>query len=375
MNQKQIGIQQAIYKIVPPYPKDNLVSSYADFLKVRCYIPYFKFNPNVLDSLLELTNNCWTTNKRINRLSLIQSIKYYKDNNKESQYLISENGRKLAFDLFKKVFEEPAFISQKQLEEVRKLCNIILMNLSLSEDEEIWLCENVLNAGIILNRVLRYPVKSSVISNWAKENFQNNEFRNRRAELISWLIDVDPKFEIDKQTLIDDFEYLNWSDIKAIEEYDKKMEISRKENEPTKINDAFRVHGYFSDDIPPSFNYNENITHFVDDENITDLNFADVSEPELKLSRRFYNIPKDFSKQGYQILIPDFEQLRKDFYNNIDITLKTTMLWAITYTRLDNNVKAELLKKYYSEDTYKTFFKVSRKLKQVEILEWLKGKQ
>ena len=51
------------------------------------------------------------------------------------------------------------------------------------------------------------------------------------------------------------------------------------------------------------------------------------------------------------------------------------MIWAIGYSRLDNQTKENLLKKYYCEESYYSLFRVSKKIKQVDLLEWLLDKQ
>jgi hypothetical protein len=163
-----------------PYPKGDLILSYSDFLKVRDYLSYYQFNPDIFDNLINLANDIWNTEKRISRLSLLQKIKqylhhdttrdYYSRNTKPNFQLNVET-RKLLFNLFRKTFEEKNYISHKQLDEARKICNNVLINLELTPIEEEWLCSNIFVSELILNRVLRYPIKSEVISNWAKSNF------------------------------------------------------------------------------------------------------------------------------------------------------------------------------------------------------------
>ncbi len=51
-----------------------------------------------------------------------------------------------------------------------------------------------------------------------------------------------------------------------------------------------------------------------------------------------------------------------------------TMLWSIYYSRLDIPLKSTLLKKYYCEETYQSFFKICKKLEAIELLMWLKDK-
>jgi hypothetical protein len=234
--QRKIELQRAIIELEKPYPKGDLILSYSDFLKVRDYLSYYQFNPDIFDNLINLANDIWNTEKRISRLSLLQKIKqylhhdttrdYYSRNTKPNFQLNVET-RKLLFNLFRKTFEEKNYISHKQLDEARKICNNVLINLELTPIEEEWLCSNIFVSELILNRVLRYPIKSEVISNWAKSNFQNDILRSRRAELLSWIIDQEPTFEIEQQILIDDFEYLNQSDLQAIQNYDDEIAANK----------------------------------------------------------------------------------------------------------------------------------------------------
>jgi hypothetical protein len=90
----------------------------------------------------------------------------------------------------------------------------------LSHEEEKWLCDNAFKNNNFLNRVLRYPICSSVISQWVKDNYNNDALRERRSELLSWIVNEDQKHEVSIQTLIDDFEYFYLKDTIAKQEYE-----------------------------------------------------------------------------------------------------------------------------------------------------------
>lgn len=362
--QRKIELQRAIIELENPYPKDDLILSYSDFLMVRDYLNYYQFNPVVFDNLINLANDIWNTKKRISRLSLLQKIKQYLHHDPTRDYYnrstkpnfqLKVETRKLLFNLFRKTFEERNYISHKQLDEARKICNNVLINLNLTQIEEEWLCSNTLASELILNRVLRYPIKSEVISNWAKSNFQSNTLRSRRAELLSWIIDQEPTFEICQQTLIDDFEYLNQSDLQAIQNYDDEIAANKI------------IEQELGEYLPKKTYYN-----FFDgtyhEENV------DLSIPELKLSKRPYGVTIDTSKQ-YPVSIPNFEKLREEFYKNLPTHQKVTMIWAIAYSRLDNTLKYSLLKKYYSNETYYSMYKVCKRTKNNELLKWILERQ
>lgn len=365
--QRKIELQRAIIELENPYPKDDLILSYSDFLKVRDYLSYYQFNPIVFTNLINLANDEWNTKKRISRLSLLQKIKqylhiilqdtatgYYSKHTKPN-FQLSVETRKSLFDLFRKTFEDKNYISHKQLDEARKICNNVLINLELTQTEEEWLCFNISLSELILNRVLRYPIESVVISNWAKSNFQNDILRSRRAELLSWIIDQDPTFEIKQQTLVDDFEFLNQSDLQAIQNYDDEIAANKI------------IEQEFGEYLPKKVNYG-----FLDD--TYHLEKFDLSVPELKLSKRPYSIQIDTSKE-YPVSIPNFETLKEHFYINLPTHQKVTMIWAIGYSRLDNENKYSLLKKYYSNETYYSMYRVCKRTKNSKLLKWILERQ
>ena len=362
--QRKIELQRKIIELEKSYPKDDLIISYSNFLKVRDYLRYYQFNPIVFDNLITLANEKWNTEKRISRISLLQKIKqylyqdtgkdYYSKNTKPNFQLKIET-RKLLFNLFKKTFEEKKYISYIQLAEARKICNNVLINLELTPIEEEWLCSNIIESELILNRVLRYPIKSVIISNWAKSNFHNDILRSRRAELLSWIIDQEPNFEINQQTLLDDFEYLNQSDLQAIKNYDNEIAANKIIEE--------ELGEYF----PKKTQYNFFDSRYHEAQ-------GDLSAPELKLSKRPYGVVIDISK-AYPVNIPNFEKLSEDFIKNLPTHKKVTMIWGIGYSRLDNSLKFSLLKKYYCNETYYSMYRVCKRTKNIELLKWILDRQ
>lgn len=362
-NQKT-QLQRAILEVEKAYPKDDLISSYADFLKVRDYLAYYQFNPNVFDSLVQLANESWNSEKRISRLMLLKRLKEYLqqvitrdyyDRGNKPHFDLKPETRKLIFELFKKTFEEPHFIGERQIEEARKLCNSILMNLALTPVEEEWLISHYHWSELILNRVLRYPVQSDVISHWVKINFKKDPLRSRRAELASWIIDQDPSFEIKQDILIEDFEYLNQCDLELIKQYNAHIENQSKlEKEYKQLN--------------PRRNY-----YFSEEDNLDSENTY-YPKAELHFIKRSYKVTRDISDE-YPVTYPNFERMRKEFDTNLSTHHKLTMIWAIAYSRIDNSVKCAKMKKYYCNETYKSIFKVSKKNKNAELLKWMLEQQ
>lgn len=326
-------------------------------------LQFYKFNPAFFGNLVKLADDVWNTNNRISRLSLIKTINYYKPtfNVEEHKNLdnynkyFSAETRKSLFNLFRNTYENYRYLSELQIDEARIISNLIIKDVILTTEAEKWLCDNFQKSSRILNRTLRYPRKSDIITNWAKENFNHKQLITRRAELVSWLIDENIDYQIDKKTLADDFEHINELDMKAIDNY--KTEVAINE-EIEKEFDQYWFEKYGNERIP----VNEGGYH----------EDYELSSPELKLTPRPYiNQYRRYGNDYSLSKIPDFNKLRKDFYDNIALHQKITMIWAINFSRIDNKEKTTLLKKYYTPETYYSMLKVCKRMQNIPMLKWL----
>ena len=99
-----------------------------------------------------------------------------------------------------------------------------------------------------------------------------------------------------------------------------------------------------------------------------------LSQPELNFIKRPYNVPK-IDTDGYPIEIPDFQKLSRDFYSNLSIHIKITMIWAIAYSRIDNSRKCSLLREYYCEETYYSMYRVCLRTNNDKLLKWMLKQQ
>jgi hypothetical protein len=352
-------IQKAILDIENPTPEDNFILTYKDFAKKREFIEFYTFNPVVFHCMLTIANDEWTSQKRRNKMGMVHSIQRYFRvyqfgysraiaESGNSRSLLSMESRQMLFGLFQKSMEKGQYLNINQTDEIRRMCNNLLFDIHLTETEEKWLCSNINKHEYVLNRVLRYPEKSTVISKWAKDNVLTNEYRHRRAELTSWILDEDLNYELDKQILIDDFEYMNQKDRKTIQDYEDGL--SAKGEILMEFGD------FLSDEPPASFDG-------------TLKSLSDLGEPDLKfLKRPYYELDHN---PGYPVPIPNFKEMENTVYHNLEKHQKVTMIWAITYSRLNTDIKASLLKKYYAPETYFTMFKACKKYRILEMLKWI----
>ncbi len=128
MNQRLLSIQREIVQLEKPYPKDDLISCYKDFLNVRDFLPFYQFNIKVLESLIDLACASWHSDERISRTSLLTTIKRYLKNEKgetgstfsrNKPLPLHNNVRFKLFRLFQYCFEIPNRLSNKQSAEAK----------------------------------------------------------------------------------------------------------------------------------------------------------------------------------------------------------------------------------------------------------------
>lgn len=352
---QKMHLRQQIVLVEAPFPKDNIIKTYRDFLGVRDVLHFYKFNPEVLRSLVELTLTLWRSEIRINRMSLLDAIQRYcityrHEFQKKRSYVtinpspdhLPEKVRYLLFDLFVMINEYPKFISEKQLKEALNIGNRIIKDLSFRQPQEKWLISKAFESEHIMNRVLRYPAKSKTISSWAKNNMNNDELRSRRAELLSRILDFDPHFEVNYKTLTEDFDYFEKHDMELISEYE-----------------ALWV--YYHDKVGQKNKFN-----FIPDQKMIEI----ILQTPLRFIRRPYGFPAN-TKAQYPIVIPDLVQMRSDFMSKIDLNKKFIMIWAVGYSRMSQHEKTESLKKYYCLETYESVYKVCVKNHNTEMLNWM----
>jgi len=346
----KLEINRAIAEIENFYTSDTLISCYKDFLKHRDYLHFYQYNEAVFVSLIDLIHKIWNTNKRVSRVSLIAVTKRYVKKAETKANLTIQTSTKI-FELFKEiVYHENLNLSKESVEITKRAINSIMIGIVLKEKQLQWLCDHSKDSGFILNRILRYQQKSNLISNWAKKNFEKDFVRSRRSDITSWIIDENPDFKIEKETLEYDFEYQIIEDKRLVKEYKNDIDAYRAiEKELLPI---------LNSDIDPFF-----------DNDIYTIKIQD--KPVLNCPWRHYSTYINMNSE-YDTKFPDFKHTYKDFYDKFDYYYNRIMAWSIAYSRLNINKKIMLLSKYYSDSTYTTFYAIGKRLKSVEYFNWLK---
>jgi len=342
-----LDLLRALAEVENQDPKDDLIVDYRDFLKHRQFLHYYQFNPAVFTSLLSLTVKLWTTKKRISRLSLVTALKRYgytKDIlNKKRIFELKNVPKTVAndlFELFKFSHDHTNYykLSPIQYKEITNGTNSLLIGQKLNDTSLQWLCTHYELHPNVLNRILRYPFKSSFISAWVRRHYHDDKLVSRRAELASWMIDEDSEFKVTRQRIIKDFEIMIKEDEDELHQFKFDYDVSQALNAELSNDSLF-------------------------EESIIDA-------PKYDMPHRPYNFVIDTNKKHglYGPILPDLNETKKHFLTFAYRTVTVTNLWSVAYSRLSKAQKSKRLLKDCTTENIWSLIKICKKYKLLEPL-------
>lgn len=310
--------------------KDDLIVNYEDFMREQDMLKnHYNFKQSVFNSLVNLADELWSGSKRFNRYDLLNTMKQYLA---RGNHKLDTSSKEKLFELFKKIFADG-----KASKSLAEICFLMLRDFSLSAEFETWLCQLTehYSSPALIRLILNYPIASKPITQWVTDNFRSDAMRKNRYKAISWLINENPDYVIDNQTLIDDFEFFNRCDAYNIQNafYDKESVLS-----------------FFDECLTPKYSFEPHINYNLLNRSYCSVSFRDATAYD----------------------IPDFTPL-KEFFADYFVDIKSDiMLLAISESKLATNLKIKLLKKHYLPTCFSTLVGIAIQYKYISILQWLK---
>ena len=168
------------------YPKRYLrkyVKSTEDIYENRASLKEISFDDDSMKYLTNLIAEDIRTNKRFKKYECLKVLKRVLKNRKSVRKLDSSIVEDL-FDLYKE------FIFSKN-EEVQWCVSTFIKDRILDNEDINWLISNYKKSEHIINRLLRYPVHSDLVRDWAQRVYFNGELRVRLSEVIAILVTDD----------------------------------------------------------------------------------------------------------------------------------------------------------------------------------------
>ena len=95
---KNEELQKAIVKIEKPWPPDDKIGSYQDYLRIRDLIIYHQFNPAVFEQILDLALSNWASTTKVSRHSLVMTIRRYVSEQEVDVNILMPSIKKKLFD-------------------------------------------------------------------------------------------------------------------------------------------------------------------------------------------------------------------------------------------------------------------------------------
>ena len=400
-------LKKIIAKIENLYPPDDLIQSYSDFKKYRDVLHHYQYNEKVFYSLVRVTQDVWHSKKRVSRPSLITVMRNYRKKAREVSTPPTEISSYL-FEIFKDVIHKGVLnhLSADTVHACIRYVNYLLAGVVLRPREVQWLVDHVDFSYNILNRVLRYPIKSDKITAWCRSSYHIDRYRHRRAELTGWILDEESDYTIDPAVIQKDFEYemieieekLDYYErwVLAYKESQLELRMMEKESWGTSLffNMGERIDSYATppkkkeerDVIPPSRAGDLLVPASESSPDPTyvepvlslkqmgfDPNFA-PDTPEFNLYPTIFNRSR-IHVDEYGNILPILKDCRREYEKNKKLFYTRIMLWSIAYSRMPISDKLRRFDAYYEDSLYPYFEPMGRrKLKNRAYFEWLMDK-
>lgn len=338
---------------VNPYPKDDLIADYKDFVKVRDVLSAYQYNPVVFEKLLRIALDIWLTEKRINRFVLIDMIYKYKvkaslhrsrDLKQFGPFNFDEQINVLLFELHLMITENLSLVSKSSLEFVHSKAYSLLVGIRLTESQLAKILSEIEDNDFALKRILYYPFPSPIVETWVKENFENPELRMNRAELIGLMLNFNPDFMVEFNTLFSNFKYANYLDFISIKEHLSSLDTN-----------------YITSDEFKECQDNSDLWKSQKDDN-----YGFKRLPNL--AKRYYPVP---TKEIKGREIPNIPEMTKYLLENQEEIRQRAMVWGVFYSGHTPEQKTEILKKYYNEKTHSLVMKICQIQRLHELAKWI----
>jgi hypothetical protein len=168
------------FKLLPEIFLPTHIKNTKDIYEYRSILKQLLLQEYVINYLLDIIIKAVEENLRFKTLDCLKVIKAILKNNFFEVTLSDSTVNKL-FQLYQ------VFIFHKN-EEVKSVANLLIRFQFLNSESIKWLILNYEKSEHSLNRLLRYPKKDPLITEWAKNLYEEGKLKNRSSELIAILI-------------------------------------------------------------------------------------------------------------------------------------------------------------------------------------------
>lgn len=164
------------------------VKSTADIYNERHLLKSAAFDNKSIEYIVNIIVSDLTENKRFRKVECLKVLKRVIRNKSQTERF-NVNLMKQLFYLYQ------SFIFTGS-EEIQWTVSTFIKDQPLDDESIQWLIDNYEESKHIVNRLLRYPIKNDLISNWARETLSKGELQSRISELFGVLIEDNVPIDI-----------------------------------------------------------------------------------------------------------------------------------------------------------------------------------
>jgi hypothetical protein len=169
------------FLLLPEHSLPLRIQSAKDIYEYRNLLKQLLLSESTINYLMDIIIEAINNKSRFRTLDCLKVLRTILRNNPFETEL-SESTIKKIF------FLHQTFILHKN-EEVRACANSLVISRCLDDESVSWIIANWEKSDHLLNRLLRYPAKNSLIGKWATEIYHSEKLKDRISEVIAILID------------------------------------------------------------------------------------------------------------------------------------------------------------------------------------------
>ncbi len=371
MSLKKDALHREIIKINPKVPSPDIIQNYKDVTKTKGYLRYYNFHPLVFESLFNIAYQKFFSEERYDKKYLFDIVRiHYKKRPKS--YVHSQELFDNIILLFKGTMlsDNPA----------AKMCaRSLVRNIPLPEEFLEWLMKHFSVSEEIATTLLRYPFEHPLIYKWVNQNFEDENLRSRRSELIALKLNQDPAFKVSANTIIADLEYYIQDEINGYKSFinDSLLYFRELESEvgsrPSDYEEFERkmnvyVSSYGVLPLLSRETYDRSTIMQQIGEIEAFLNLYEIA-PFFKQYHYRYKHYRIF--ESYSTAYLPIEEIYSKvlFYHPHELAKQ--MIYGIYYSNFSKKTKEKLIKEYVTEKTIPLIERIAIKLKSITLLKWL----
>ena len=380
-------------------PKVNFrIQDLKSYYHYRPYLPHYQFNDQLSQDLIVLLLNYLDNEKRLDRhrlfsniLSQLISIKREQrfKGDRPTEYNISPISKPTKdkfFELFQRIITDKwnLFYKKNKTSSYWLLMDLV-KRINWDESQWNWVLEHVKTIPHIRPLLEDTIITVPNIESFVLKHYNDTFIVENRTKYIAHILDNNPDFVIEKETILNDCAILNTLDQEYITQIIDKFEQDQlltevnwqlefgqheKFKEMDKLTEDYSNekmgssnHDDDSEDWEYPIRYSENTMNHIKND------FIGYHHQYCFLPhhRRLYPVPNSEIKKG-KVIFPDFDLALKLLNMTIDKYQAKYMVWSIVYSRLPKRKKIAMIRKWWREDLAYTWLFIAKRHNLPEIL-------